>query len=811
MTRTAAIVTSLAAAFALSIACGHAAEQNAHQIAADWISRFAFSPPPTGDGSGRDLTQGALPSFTVVPAATGRQLVRVSLPFPPGAFPQGVGLILQTGGDTITPDVRRLTHHPGQPRSARRAIVTFPYAFADLSERVFRAQTGSDRRPPASRPAPTPTIPYRDRVGDLDVALAGSGIEIGQPGNPTWRAVLMAPICEGTVPPTIEVIERGTHYLWARLLVPDPRWPRILELRADSLGTVAVRAHLQRLDSGDAYCPDLGWRFEGPAVRSLRVGQAERKPDSGSIEHRFDKGEGATVVTTAGCLLFPDAPLLQRGSLDVVSAPDGRGRITYVRCRESDRVPHQEAAWRTATFVLSLAGAAPWNALLEPPHEVRVPGECFDAVYQCGRPADVSSAKVLADVLQYHRHAIGASAIRGDDFGNITSFPAAVFGMNRLNHCPPIFDEYYRSGDARLREAALQWCDNFYDLSIWWGTTRENEFGGTRYNNASLSSGAHKDDSAFMWRSNTAVSFCTKGIDTFLYAYEETGDPRMATALRWQIEYARSGIHADMGECRNIGDVLDFVRLYRSTGRREHLDQALRLFRELRTKLSDGDLFDQGGKPLDKDPPFIDEDARGLKVGYAKPYIIGYALAGLPDLAREAPDEPKLKDVVRAVADFLVESQDPLGGWRYPHPRSSYLTLSQAIEHARQITQAAKLLGPDARYLDAIERVLRQRILVWRKTGTVLSGLSGWELATGRIKEAAQIYDLYKRPADRDASRDYIDGRIGVGTSPPEGLVYFPEVLAYYLQHRPAERLLKPPTADEPLAKVLGRLTQEKP
>jgi len=102
----------------------------------------------------------------------------------------------------------------------------------------------------------------------------------------------------------------------------------------------------------------------------------------------------------------------------------------------------------------------------------------------------------------------------------------------------------------------------------------------------------------------------------------------------------RQSIHANTGECRNIGDVRDFIRLYRYTGQDTYLQDALRLFRELRTKLSAGHLFDQGGKPLDPDPPFIDEDKAGLKVGYAKPYIIGYALAGLPELIPFARTSP---------------------------------------------------------------------------------------------------------------------------------------------------------------------------
>ena len=70
-----------------------------------------------------------------------------------------------------------------------------------------------------------------------------------------------------------------------------------------------------------------------------------------------------------------------------------------------------------------------------------------------------------------------------------------------------------------------------------------------------------------------------------------------------------------------------------------------------------------------------------------------------------------------------------VGGWRYPHPRSSYVILSQAMEHAWQLVQADRFLGPQEHHLDAIERVLRQRLHVWQKTGRCLNGLGGWEIA----------------------------------------------------------------------------------
>jgi len=222
--------------------------------------------------------------------------------------------------------------------------------------------------------------------------------------------------------------------------------------------------------------------------------------------------------------------------------------------------------------------------------------------------------------------------------------------------------------------------------------------------------------------------------------------------------------------------------------------------------LSTGGLFTESGQPIEPNPPFIDDDQVGYKHPYAKPYIIGYALAGLPELARYFPNEPGLKDTVVAVADFLAESQDPLGGWRYPHPRSSTLLLSQAIEHAWQLVQADKLLGPQPKHLYAIERVLRQRILVWKNTGKILGSLSGWERSSKKGTSQLDIYGLYKRPEDRDPTRDYSEGQIGLGSSPPEGIVYFSEVLAYYLRYRPVAKLLAPPEPDEPLAKILSRL-----
>jgi hypothetical protein len=86
----------------------------------------------------------------------------------------------------------------------------------------------------------------------------------------------------------------------------------------------------------------------------------------------------------------------------------------------------------------------------------------------------------------------------------------------------------------------------------------------------------------------------------------------------------------------------------------------------------------------------------------------------------------------------------------------------------------------------------------------VASGLTGWELAGGKVKQRLELYNLYQRPNDRPFERDYAQGRPEFGSCPPEGLVYFPEVLAFYLKHRPASRLLAPPADSEPLGEALN-------
>ena len=714
--------------------------------------------------------------------------------------------------------VRPISWHPikpGEPKSVRRAMVTFPYTFKALSPVQFTLRPTNARTKHPSR-------------SPVKFECRGEKIVVRYQKGPELELDLLAPARSSREAPRLEVVESNAFYRWERFHLPDSQWPRIIEVRADALGEVVVVAHLQRNLPGDGRAPDFGWEVEGvpsgaafldPTTQpssfaafplTPALSPRERELQRLSV-HSFTNGVEYSLSFEEGnyCIYHPTAALKRRGRSETHTTKEGRLVYRYWRCTADEKVPMQSTAWHRAELVIAPPKLAQLTATFQSPHQVASAVRLWDALYATGQPLDLKAQPELDALLKYHREAIVRSMAVGDDLGNVTAYTdgrltGEVFGMNRLNHCPAIFQEAWRSADRRLLETALLWCGNFYDQTIWWG---EKQHGGTRYNNIIAQRRTPPDDGhTYMWRSNDSVNFCTKGYDSFWLAYEETGDPRMLEALDAQIAYAKENVHVDKGECRNIGDVREFIRLYDYTGRADYLDEALRLLRELRTKLSTGDLFDQGGKPLAAELPFIDDDEAGLHIGYAKPYIIGYALAGLPELAPLAPSEPKLRDVVTAVADFLAESQDPLGGWRYPQPRSSYLILSQAIEHAWQLVQADRLLGPQEKHLDAIERVLRQRIQGWQRTGKIFAGLNGWEIATGKIKERSELKQLYKKPEERDFTRDYREGELGFGSCPPEGLVYFPEVLAFYLQHRPASRLLAPPNPDEPLGKVLARV-----
>lgn len=749
------------------------------------------SPAIPSRESGVSLPQPPLPAVEVTAGeARGPQLLRVSLPCPPGGLLAGQGVTAHLPEGPVAADVRVLTEYPGQPRCARRAMITVPFTATGSAPLLVRLEAVD------AMPAHPRVVVADDgssaTVTWTDYAVVVKANEVLYRAGGNELRLVPAGLAPVAAPVRIEVVEDGNHYAWLRLHAETPEGRRVLDLRVDSLGTLAASVQIQRAEPGDGHTPPFGWQVSGLAAAATPTSAATAL---GDLQYSF-----------------PARALYGRGHVNV----DDDGTLVYWRCTAEEKVPLQESAWRSAEIVLGRPGHTPRNALLVPDLPCRVSPAAYAPLYGGGAPLDLAAWPVLADLVAFTQDGIRKSAAVGDDAGNVTSFGpgnehGGAFGMNRLNHAPAMFTWDWNNGGNAARDTAVRWCLNMHDLSIWWGDNERR--GGTRYNNAvAAGQQEHAGDQSFMWRTNDASTFCTKGFDAFLYAYEETGDPRFAEALHAQVAYAKQHVHVNTGEARNIGDVKDFLVLHRATGQQEYLDEALRLFRQLREVLSTGDLFSQNCKPLVPDPPFIDDDAFGYEYPFAKPYIIGYALAGLPDLLRIVPDEPKLRDVVRAVADFLAETVDPAGGWRYPHPKSSSIIISQGIEHAQQICNAAEVLEERGENIDhlinAVETVLQARVMGYMRSGAILAGLTGWERSTGALPEGKSLHDLYQKPSDRDAARDYTEGSVGVGGSAPDGLVYLDSVLRFYLARRPAERLFH---ANPQLQQVLDRVPAAPP
>ena len=212
----------------------------------------------------------------------------------------------------------------------------------------------------------------------------------------------------------------------------------------------------------------------------------------------------------------PAAHWKRHGSILVAKSGDPSLQYRYLLSDDADRVPLQRYAWRRAEVVVGPAGLAPPTATLISPHIVRVDWRIWDKLYGTGPPLDLSNLPVLAQLLGFHGDAVLASAATGNDWGNVTTYDATqthggILGMNRLNHCPAIFFEAMRDGDRAAYgngPCLVRQLLRFVDLV---GTQENWAALDTTISVAADEETPPEDDTTFMWRSDDAVDFCTKG------------------------------------------------------------------------------------------------------------------------------------------------------------------------------------------------------------------------------------------------------------------------------------------------------------
>jgi hypothetical protein len=729
------------------------------------------------------------------------EIVKVSLPVPRGALgaKQGADLIEGEGGKKREAEMTVLTRHPDG--SVRRLVLRFPIVLKKGERKSYVIRASDDG--PAVGTAPE---------GERSRKLGRNHFELSTHPTPIRndRELHITPIAPMDLfaePDSVGGYDRYHGVRRYQYKNEHYRLDQIEHVTVDDMMKVVLR--LLRLDAGDTFCREFGFEIEsrrptairvvtgeldaaewvevGDAAFGLKVRQLAESPRAG-VELKFEDG-----ATTS--LLFSDVGEHQRGSLRIEEMDGGKLRIRFLRSdlRANELVPMQEGSWRTTHLHIH---RGPMEALItrvESPLRVEVDPGLYGAVYGSG-VAGESDREELRRLNELHVQWLMHCQLKGDDFGNLTgwwpgSATASEFGMNRLNHAEYLFHHAFRTGDGRTRRLAIDWALNFVDLSIYWGN-QEKHYGGTRYNNVRAMGGKAEppeSDRQYMWRSNTSVSFCTKGYSALYLAYEETGIPHLQEAALAQAAWCKANLHVDQGETRNVGGVADFVRMYEYTGDASYLDHAKRLFDELATTLTPELLFTQSGKAPTGDDLFIPDDQSGYRTPFIKPYITQYATNGLPLLWKHVPGHPKLKATILANSDFMLKSQDLSGGWAYPHPASQGIMLGQAMEFAHGFVDAHRISG-EAKYLDGLERTLRARVQLFAQRGEIAAGVTAFEFVQGLAKGPAELVGMYEKATDRPRERDWAEGRLTFGAN-PDSLAYWFDCLGYYLKHRSADGL----------------------
>jgi len=594
----------------------------------------------------------------------------------------------------------------------------------------------------------------------------------------------------------LTTIENGPFFAWLRWREDGSDYSRETDIEVAITGRIHLVHRLLRHLKENAWCPDFGvdvtfpgaapGRLPAPAVHYLSLPVGDPLSGHADLMAAVRLGDG-TLLSLANPLALQQ----HRGTLEGRASQEAVtvrfSRLEPV-AKENDSLLLQEGAWHALEVTLQPGTPAELAAAIDTPLVPCADWRAFDAVYRTGPPLSVGSP-VLRRLVEQVVSALQGLALKGDDLGTLG-------GLERYNHCAYLWEDWYRTGDARLRRLALDYSENYHNLSVNWGPDPAC-YGGSRY---PPDARTQPWPGSYRVRHNDAVTFCTKGFHGFWLAYEETGDPRFRDAAEQQARWSADHVHATVNYTRCIGVVTDFVKLFEYTGERPYLEQAERLWAEFQACQDPDLLFNERGVPSTGNDLYVPEDKFGYEHPFVKSYIMQYATNALPDLLRHRPDDRRLRDTLLAGNDWMARVQTAAGGWGYPGPTTAGFNWSTEYPHGLMLGYH---VDPRPAYLDAVQRELRAIVAVFGVFGAIPAGVTAWETLQGLT--ADDLGKRYRLGADRDRSRDFTEGRIGFGM-PPDFGVYVQVLLRDYLALRPEGSLF---TADEVLGKVLQLRTAQ--
>lgn len=730
--------------------------------------------------AGSEQIEFTISNPATVPVTT---VVRVSLPIPRGHLfePPPSEVILD--GNTVPVQAQVITRHPDG--SMRRVMLSVP---AHLESRGVRNGVYPFGKPatPVAEQAPAvistdrwKVLPKKDRIelrGADDVLLAT--IEPFGPESSQTEAA-------------VRILDCGTQFVWLRYDRAGCKWNRQWDVEVFRTGELRLTHRIQSKIRGDHWTPDFGWKLSAPGARASDPPQGVVRMLGRDPNSRFADRANADLLAqimlndgASACVANPLALRQNRGTFDVIRTGDAvtvrSMRTEPVQDIEAQGLMIQEGAWRFSELGLAPLDKGTFAALLDAPVYGHADWRAYDAVYRTGTPLAVKHP-ALHDAIEKFIFALQDMQMKGDDLGSMPwswtpqskpSYRSPV----RLNHVLYVWEDWFRGGDPRMRTIAHDWCRNYFDLGMYWGSNPK-YYGACRRGNAWRDRPTH-GPGTFNPRFENAPIYVHKGWSNFWLMYEETGDPRYRDAAEVAADWSIRNQSAGTGEARVIGAVADAVKLFEYTGDRRHLDNAVRLWESFQPFQGPDLLFTQNNKPAVGNDLYIGSDDVGYKTPFVKPYIVQYAANALPCLLGHTRKDERLRSTILALNDWMARVQQPGGGWGYPHPATAGLGWRLEYVHGLMLAHG---IEPKPEYLDAAARNLRPTIQLCALHGWPASGINPWEDAAKIGPQERQ--KRYRLATDRDPTRDYEEGRITF-TQNPDNAVYFQVVLRDYLTHR---------------------------
>ncbi|MGC9318851.1 MAG: hypothetical protein ACP5KN_12540 [Armatimonadota bacterium] len=725
-----------------------------------------------------------------------RTVARVSIPVPEGEMGDTPAVVaVMRGDEVLAAQAHVITRHPDE--SVRRMMLSMPISLAAGEEAELVCEPAAPVHAPASMLSGEE--PARIATEAFDVVASRGRVQIVGDGGQVLATLAPFGPVEGEAETSLSVLEAGPHFVWLRYSTAGEEWSREVDVEVDRRGKITLTHRIQAHPAGDHWTPDFGWTMAAPGASGVDLPEGPvymlgRDPSS-----RFADGANADLIAqlaladgTEVSVANPLALRQNRGTWEVAEA-DGAVRLRSNRNEpvddiETEGLMIQEGAWRFSKVTIAPVQRERLAARLDAPVYGHADWRLYDAVYRTGPPLQVEHP-VLRDAVEKMTFALQDMQMKGDDLGSMPwgwspqqTTPDYTSSV-RLNHSLYVWEDWFRTGDARLYRVVHDWCRNYRDLGMYWGPDPA-LYGACRRGNAWRDRPGH-GPGTFNPRFATAPIYVHKGWSNFWLMYEETGDPRYRHAAEAAAEWSIANQHAGLGYTRTVGVVADAVKMYEYTGDQKHLDNAVRLWETFQPTQGEDLLFTESGKPAVGNDLYIGEDAFGYRNPFVKPYIVQYATNALPYLLQHTPDDQRLRDTIIALNDWMATHRQPGGGWGYPH----YLAAGQSwnLEYIHGILLAHEIEPKDI-YLDAAADNLRPTIQLCELYGWPASGLNPWEYAAGI--DAQERQERYELATDRPTMPDYEQGQVKFSRS-PDSAAYFQVDLRDYLKHRSEDSLLE--------------------